>query len=335
MHDPEESASEAGLKYVSDDGPGIRRIRKGKGFSYKDDHSGRITCKKILERIRLLVIPPAWQEVWICRLPNGHLQVTGRDARNRKQYRYHEKWNVQRNLTKFDRMTRLSEKLPLLKKRIDEDIKLPGLPLEKVLAAVVRVMMITQSRVGNSTYAEENESYGLTTLLNEHAEVKGSKVHLSFRGKSGVEHDINFEDPEISKIIRRCQELPGEELFAFKNDLGEAVDVNSSHVNDYLRETTGEDFTAKDLRTWGGTLKAIQLLVEERPDLDLSERKWKLRHSSIIKGTAEHLHNTVSVCRKYYIHPAVLEADRAGRLHELWENCRKNEEKLLLKLLNS
>lgn len=333
MIDPVESAQEAGLRYVKDSGPGIRRLRKGKGFTYKDDDTGRITCKKTLARIADLVIPPAWQEVWICRYANGHLQVTGRDARDRKQYRYHEKWNEQRNVTKFDRMLVLSTKLPNLKKKIENDISLPGLPREKVLASVIQVMMITQSRVGNSTYAEENESFGLTTLRNDHAEVRGSKIHLSFTGKSGVEHDIEFEDPRISKIIKRCQDLPGEELFAFKDENGEVIDVNSSHVNDYLREATGEDFTAKDLRTWGGTCKAIEVLVKDCPDCTLTERKWKARHVSVIKETAKHLHNTVAICRKYYIHPKVLEADREGHLHKLWKKC-KNEELLLLKLLN-
>lgn len=333
MIDPVESARDAGLRYVTDTNPGIRRLRRGKGFIYKDDHTGHIKCDKILSRIKALVIPPAWEDVWICRQANGHLQVTGRDAKKRKQYRYHEKWNELRNLTKFDRMLTLSEKLPLLKKRIEKDLSLPGMPREKVLAAVIQVMIITQSRVGNSAYAEENESYGLTTLLNNHAEVKGSKVHFSFKGKSGVEHDIEFSDPKLSKIIKRCQDLPGEELFAFRNPDGEIIDVNSSHVNDYLRETTGEDFTAKDLRTWGGTCKAIEVLVKECPDCDLSERKWKARHVSVIKETARHLHNTVAICRKYYIHPKVLEADREGHLHKLWKKC-KDEEVLLLKLLN-
>lgn len=333
MIDPVESAKDAGLKYVRDTEPGIRRVRKGKGFTYKDDDTGKVTCKKTLGRIEELVIPPAWQDVWICRHSSGHLQVTGRDARKRKQYRYHEKWNELRNLTKFDRMLSLSEKLPLLKKRIGQDLKLQGMPREKVLAAVVQVMLITQSRVGNSTYAEENDSYGLTTLRNDHAEVRGQRVHFFFKGKSGVEHDIEFNDPRLSKIIRRCQDLPGEELFAFRNADGEIVDVNSSHVNDYLRETTGEDFTAKDLRTWGGTCKAIEVLLKVCPDCNLTERKWKARHVSVIKETARHLHNTVAICRKYYIHPKVLEADRSGHLHKLGKKY-KNEEVLLLKILN-
>jgi DNA topoisomerase-1 len=339
MLDPIESASEAGLKYVTDDQPGIRRLKKGKGFTYIDDGKGKVTCEKTLERIKSLVIPPAWKDVWICRQTNGHLQVTGRDARKRKQYRYHEKWNALRNITKFDRMVILSEKLPILKKQLDDDINLRGMPREKVIAAIIQLMLLTQTRIGNTTYAQENASYGLTTIRNDHAEVKGSKVHLTFRGKSGVEHDINFEDPKLAKIIKRCQELPGEELFAYQNENGDVIDINSSHVNNYLKSITGEDFTAKDLRTWGGTCKAIEILVQISPALGLSERKWKERHLSVIKATSKHLRNTVAVCRKYYIHPAVLEADRKGNLHKLWKSCRKcsehhsREEKLLLKLL--
>lgn len=338
MIDPIESAKEAGLKYVTDSEPGIRRKKRGKGFSYQDDSKGRVN-KETMNRILELVIPPAWQDVWICRSANGHLQVTGFDARKRKQYRYHEKWNELRNLTKFDRMLAFSKKIPKLKKTIEADINLPGLPQNKVVAAVIKTMLITQSRVGNSTYKLENETYGLTTIHNEHAEVHGSKIHLSFKGKSGVEHDITFSDPKISKIIKRCQELPGEELFCYLNEEGEEVDINSHHVNEYLKTVTGEDFTAKDIRTWGGTCKAIEHLAHIIPE-DLTEREWKSRHVLVVKETASHLRNTVAVCRKYYIHPMILESDRSGKLHELWKSCRKcsnyeREERVLIKLLAS
>lgn len=340
MIDSALSAKNAGLKYVTDSEPGIRRKKRGKGFTYVDEtKKSGVTKKEDLIRIQELVIPPAWQDVWICKLANGHLQVTGFDVRQRKQYRYHEKWNELRNLTKFDRLLALSEQLPTLKKRIEADMSLPGLPLEKVVAAVIKVMLLTQSRVGNSAYKIENDSYGLTTIHNEHAEVKGTKIHLSFRGKSGVEHDIEFQDPKISKIIKRCQELPGEELFCYLNDEGEEVDITSSHVNDYLKTVTGEDFTAKDLRTWGGTCKAIEALVKECPEEDLSERKWKSRHVAVVKETAEYLHNTVSVCRKYYIHPKILEMDRALKILDLWKTCKacskySREERLLIKILS-
>jgi DNA topoisomerase-1 len=338
MIDSLESAKEAGLRYVSDNEPGIRRKRRGKGFSYHDEEKGQVKSKDILKRILSLVIPPAWNDVWICRHKNGHLQVTGKDARKRKQYRYHEKWNELRNMTKFDRMLAFSKKLPSLKRTIEADLKLPGLPQNKVVAAVIKTMLITQSRVGNSTYKIENDTYGLTTIHNEHAEIKGSKIHLMFNGKSGVEHDITFSDPQISKIIKRCQELPGEELFCYLNENGDEVDINSHHVNDYLKNVTDEDFTAKDIRTWGGTCKAIEILVKEKP-ADLSERQWKSRHVSVVKETAAFLRNTVSVCRKYYIHPQILECDRSGKLHSLWKSCRKcqhyeREEHLLMKLLS-
>lgn len=338
MIDSLESAKEAGLRYVSDAEPGIRRRKRGKGFSFHDEEKGPVKSKEILLRIQELVIPPAWQDVWICRHKNGHLQVTGKDVKKRKQYRYHEKWNELRNLTKFDRMLAFSKKIPALKKQIEKDLKLPGMPQEKVVAAVIKVMLITQSRIGNSTYKKENETYGLTTIHNEHAEVSGSKIHLSFKGKSGVEHDITFSDPQISKIIKRCQELPGEELFCYLNDDGEDVDINSQHVNDYLKNVTGEDFTAKDLRTWGGTCKAIELIAHECPS-ELSETAWKKRHASIVRETAIHLRNTVAVCRKYYIHPMVLDSDKNGDLHLLWKSCRKcvnyaREERLLIRLLS-
>ena len=338
MNDPIESASEAGLKYVSDDAPGIRRTKKGKGFTYTDDVSGPVKDERTLTRIKNLVIPPAWQDVWICKLTNGHLQVTGRDDRNRKQYRYHEKWVTNRNGSKFEKLAELAHKLPLLRKKIEEDLLLTGLPREKVLAAVIKVMLITQSRIGNSQYADENESYGLTTILNKHAKVTGSAIKLDFKGKSGVEHDISFSDSQLSKIIRKCQELPGEELFAYEDD-GNVIDVTSTHVNEYLKSITGEDFTAKDLRTWGGTCKALEMLVNEIPEEELTENKWKKRHLEVIKETAKFLRNTVAVCRKYYIHPVVFEADKAGKLLDIFKTCRAGktmarEEKLLLLILD-
>jgi DNA topoisomerase-1 len=336
---PKETAESVGLRYVTDKEPGIRRKRRGKGFIYvHEENKVRVTSSVILARIRELVIPPAWENVWICRHPNGHLQVTGHDKRKRKQYRYHPKWNEERNTTKFSRMSELAESLPSLRRKLEEDLKLPGLPREKVLAAVIKIMIMTQTRVGNALYAEENDSYGLTTILNEHAKVRGSKVKLSFRGKSGIDHDISFVDKKLSKIIARCQHLPGEELFCFVNDAGDVVDITSGHVNDYLKSVTGKDFTAKDLRTWGGTTKALALLVTIGPCEDSHASVWKKRHASIVKETASHLRNTVSVCRKYYIHPILFEADQNGTLHIQWKKCRpgssySREEKLLLLLL--
>jgi DNA topoisomerase-1 len=339
MLDPVKSAKEAGLKYVTADSPGIRRKKHGKTFIFVDDVTGKAPSKKDQQRIKELVIPPAWQDVWICKDPHGHLQVTGRDARARKQYRYHDKWTLQRNSTKFDRMKLLCKKLPVLRKKIEHDIKTPGLPRDKVLAAVLKVMLITRTRVGNSEYAAENETYGLTTILNEHAKVKGKTIKLNFKGKSGVNHDIKFTDETISKIIKRCQELPGEELFAFVED-DKVVDINSQHVNDYLRNATGEDFTAKDLRTWCGTCEALKLLMKDCPCEKLSENKLKKRHVSIIKETAAHLRNTVAVCKKYYIHPVVFLADEKQLLTKLQKKCSsyskyfQKEEMILEQLLH-
>lgn len=344
MIDPNQSAKEAGLRYVSDEVPGFYRKKKGKGFIYVDEKSKTVKSADTLLRIKELVIPPAWRDVWICKFPNGHLQVTGIDIRGRKQYRYHEKWSAKRNETKFDQLLELSKKLPFLKKRIDHDLSKRGMPKEKVLAAVVKIMMITQSRVGNSTYAEENDSYGLTTLLNKHAKAKSRNIHLAFRGKSGVEHEIDFKDAQLSKIIRNCQELPGEELFCYVDQKGSVVDVTSTQVNEYLKSATGVEITAKDLRTWGGTCKAIELVVQECPwkksIKEISETSWKKRHVGVIKQTAEYLHNTVAICRKYYVHPMVFETDRTGKIFELWKTCKNSkallrEEALLIKLLKT
>lgn len=336
---PEETAEAAGLKYVTDKLPGYRRKKRGKGFVYLDEKKEeQVADPKVLTRIKELVIPPAWAEVWICKDPQGHLQVTGYDKRGRKQYRYHPRWNEERNTTKFSRMIDLADSLPLLRKKISEDLSLPGLPREKVLAAVVKIMIITQTRVGNALYAEENDSYGLTTILNDHASVRGAKVKLSFKGKSGIDHDIKFVDKRLSRIISRCQELPGEELFCYLNDDGEPVDISSGHVNTYLKDVTGKDFTAKDLRTWGGTTKALELLVVIGPCEDSHASVWKKRHAGIVKETAQHLRNTVAVCKKYYIHPLLFEADQTGSLHVKWKRCRPSssysrEEKLLVLLL--
>lgn len=338
MLDPLKSAKAAGLKYVTDAKPGIKRIKKGSSFKYVDEYTGKSPNKDDLQRIKELVIPPAWSDVWICKDPYGHLQVTGRDARARKQYRYHEKWTVKRNSTKFENMKLLCKKLPLLRKKMESDLSLQGLPREKVIAAVIKVMLITRSRIGNNEYAAQNETYGLTTILNEHAKVKGKNIKLNFKGKSGVDHDIAFEDEKISKIIKRCQDLPGEELFAFVED-DQVTDINSQHVNDYLRDATQEDFTAKDLRTWCGTCEALKLLIQNFPHEKLSENKLKKRHVSIIKETAAHLRNTVAVCKKYYIHPVVFQADEKNTLERICKTCingskyMQKEEKILEKLL--
>lgn len=323
MSDPIKTAKLAGLKYVTDQEPGILRKRKGKSFLYKLEKSGKKPAGKIIERIKALVIPPAWEEVWICRWDNGHLQVTGRDQRKRKQYRYHDKWTVERNGDKFSRMPLLGTKIPILRKRIKSYLAQEGLPKDKVLAAIVRTMLVSCVRVGNASYALENDSYGITTILNRHAKVKGSKVNLNFKGKSGVAHQIEFNDPRVARIIQKCQELPGQELFCYQDSEGNTSDITSSDVNQYLRDTTGEDFTAKDLRTWLGSCKAMETLLETRPEKDMSSTAWKRRHNEAIKNTATQLRNTVAVCRKYYVHPVVFEADQKFLLLKLQDKFKR------------
>ncbi len=259
-----------------------------------------------LARIRSLAIPPAWNDVWICPSPDGHLQATGRDARGRKQYRYHPRWRALRDDTKYARMIDFARALPKIRRRTRRDLKRRGMPREKVLAAVVRLLESTLIRVGNDEYARDNHSYGLTTIRNHHAAVRGSKVHFDFRGKSGVEHEIDIDDPRLAKVVRRCQDLPGQELFAYEGDDGQVHDVGSSDVNDYLREMTGQDFTAKDFRTWAGTALAAQAL-REFEDFD-SQAAAKRNITRAIEHVAQRLGNTKTVCRKCYIHPAIFDA---------------------------
>ena len=302
---------------------GFTRRRAGKGFIYLEE-SRRLTCEKTIARIKSLAIPPAWREVWICKYTNGHLQATGRDARGRKQYRYHPKWNEARNETKFSRLREFGECLPHIREQVESDLKRPGLPREKVLAAVVKLMELTRIRVGNDIYAAENDSYGLTTIRNGHADVRGHTVKFRFRGKSGVVHEVSFADRRLSRIIQRCQDLPGEELFTYENDEGEACDVTSGDVNDYLRAITERAVTAKDFRTWGGTVKAVEELAKLGKPGELSARARKARQCNVIKSVAAHLRNTVAICRKYYVHPSIFEADEDGFLHRAMRRRRRS-----------
>lgn len=306
---------------MRDDETGFSRRRAGKGFVYLDAQGKRITAESVQQRIRSLAIPPAWKDVWICKFANGHLQATGRDARGRKQYRYHPKWMDARNETKFNKLQLFGECLPKIRARVEEDLTRPGMSRDKVLAAVVRVMELTRIRVGNAEYAEENDSYGLTTIRNDHAKVKGSKVMFRFKGKSGIDHAVEFNDPRLSRIIQRCQDLPGEELFAYEDDDGEVCDVTSGDVNDYLRTITHEAVTAKDFRTWGGTVKAVEIIARMGPPEFplISKRAKNKRTCGVIKEVAAHLRNTTAVCRKYYVHPAVFDADIDGFLHKAWK----------------
>jgi DNA topoisomerase I len=312
--DPVASAQMARLRYVSDTTPGIRRKRAGTGFSYRRPDGTLVHDAETLRRIRALAIPPAWTDVWICTLPNGHLQATGRDAKGRKQYRYHPRWRAVRDETKYTRLIAFGEALPRIRARVEKDLKRPDLPREKVLATVVRLLETTLIRVGNAEYAKANQSYGLTTMRNRHVAVEGATVRFHFRGKSGMDHRIDINDRRLANIVKRCKELPGAELFQYIDDDGQRQTIDSGDVNEYLHDITGDDFTAKDFRTWAGTLLAAMALQEfERFD---SETQAKKNVVQAIERVAERLGNTPSVCRKCYVHPAVLDAYLEGTMLE-------------------
>ncbi|WP_040267874.1 DNA topoisomerase IB, partial [Xanthomonas citri] len=317
------TARAAGLTYVNDQQPGISRRKAGKSFSYRDADGQRIADAETLQRIRSLAIPPAYTEVWICAKPNGHLQATGRDARRRKQYRYHADWALVRGEGKFERVIAFGTALPKLRRRLRRDLLLPGFPREKVLAIVVALLADTLVRVGNAEYARSNRSYGLTTLRNRHMEfLKGGRARLKFRGKSGQDHDIEVDDKQLVKLIRQCQQLPGQSLFQYRDDDGQLQPVDSGEVNDYLREAMGEDFTAKDFRTWGGTLAALQRLARLPLPERSSERALTQVQNDVIREVADALGNTPSVCRKAYIDPCVFEGWRAGQLQAMATGVR-------------
>jgi DNA topoisomerase I len=312
--DPVESAEEAGLRYVNDTGPGIRRRRSGRGFTYLGADGRRITSRATIERIKALAIPPAWTDVWISPTRRGHIQATGRDAKGRKQYRYHPRWHDVRDEVKFGRMLAFAAALPGIRARTEEDLRKQGLPREKVLAAVVRLLEKTMIRVGNEEYARDNESYGLTTLQDDHAEVSQRRVVFRYKGKSGREHETTLDDPRLARIVKRCQELPGQELLQYLDQDGEVRDINSADVNAYLREITGEEFTAKDFRTWAGTVLACMALQEFEEVTSETEAKRNVVEA--VKRVAERLGNTPAVCRSSYIHPEILDAYLDGSMLE-------------------
>jgi DNA topoisomerase-1 len=315
--DPVESAKAAGLRYVTDDEPGIRRVKRGKGFSFVDPQGRAVKDEKTLERIRKLAIPPAWTDVWICPRPNGHLQATGRDARGRKQYRYHADWREVRDETKFGRMIAFGESLPKIRERIDQDMSLRGLGRDKVLATVVKLLETTLIRVGNKEYVKQNNSFGLTTLRDQHVDVEGSKLRFEFRGKSGKEHSVEVQDRRLARIVKQCRDLPGQKLFQYLDEGGERQSVSSEDVNAYLRETTGEDFSAKDFRTWGGTVLALSALLEV--GACESEREANKAVVEAIKHVSGQLGNRPAICRKYYVHPVVIETFLEGKLRDTLE----------------
>lgn len=312
--DPVQSARLAGLRYVTDSAPGFRRRNRGKRFLYLDLQGEIIRDAEEIRRIDALAIPPAWRDVWICPIPNGHLQAVGRDAKGRKQYRYHSRWRDIRDQTKYDKMLAFAKQLPALRRQVEKDLALAGLPRQKVLATVVRLLETGMVRVGNEEYARQNGSFGLATLRSHHVGVSGPKIRFEFRGKSGVQHSFDLTDHRLAKIIRRCQELPGHELFQYIDENGERCTIDSADVNDYVRAVAGEDFSSKDFRTWIGTVLAATALIE----ISGENKPTKKNLNRAIKTVARQLGNTAAVCRKCYIHPAVVESYQNGLLGKVF-----------------
>ena len=310
--DGPEQAEAAGLVYVSDHDPGICRRRSGTGFSYLRPDGDYVKDEATLDRIHQLAIPPAWTEVWISLKPRGHIQATGRDQKGRKQYRYHARWGQVRDGGKYERLIAFGRALPRLRRRIDADLARRGLPREKVLAAVVRVMEITLIRVGNKEYARQNKSFGLTTLRDRHVRIAGGKAIFEFRGKSGKAHCTGFQDRRLARIVKACQDLPGQQLFQYLDEDGQRHAVESADVNQYIRETMGQDVSAKDFRTWAGTLSAARALIASAPCESASQATRNI--NTCVKAVAGVLGNTAAVCRAAYIHPAVLQAYADGAL---------------------
>lgn len=312
--DAAEAAAEAGLRYVNDDQPGYTRKRKGDDFEYFDAEGKLIQDEQRILRIKRLAIPPAWSDVWICPSPNGHIQATGRDARRRKQYRYHDRWREVRDENKYEKTVLFGQALPKIRKRVEQDLSLPGLPRNRVLATVVQLLERTFIRVGNEEYARDNKSFGLTTMRDQHVQVKGSKLRFRFRGKSGIRHDIDVTDRRMAKIVSKLQDVPGQELFQYVDDEGEVHDLTSQDVNDYLREITNEDFTAKDFRTWAGTVMAAMALQAVGGFETKKQAKANVKNA--ISAVSKILGNTPAICRKCYVHPAVLETYLSGNAIE-------------------
>ncbi len=311
LNDPQKSAKAINLIYVQDKQPGISRKKEGDIFCY---YLGKrkLRDKRVLERIKKLAIPPAWEEVWICHLENGHLQATGVDARQRKQYKYHSLWNSFRNHTKFYRLYDFGKTIPTIRAHVEQDLARPGLPVEKVLATVVYLIEQTSIRIGNSAYEKLYGSFGLTTLKDKHVKITGDKMQFIFKGKKGIAHSISLKSKRLARIVKQCRDIPGKELFQYYDDEGNHKAIDSGMVNDYLRAITGQDFTAKDFRTWIGTVHAIRAFKK----LDPAETKTEAKRNiiSVLDDVAEHLGNTRTVCRKYYVHPIIIELYEAGEL---------------------
>ena len=312
MDDPRQAAEEAGLSYVNDDDAGLRRELLGDGFVYFKPTGEPVTDEAVLERLRKLAIPPAWTDVWICPKANGHLQATGRDVRRRKQYRYHAQFREVREGTKYEHMLEFAKALPAIRTKIAQHLALKGLPREKVLATVVHLLETTLIRVGNDDYARDNKSYGLTTLRNPHVKVEGTQLKFRFKGKSGKTWDLKIQNRRVAKIVKACQELPGQRLFQYIDEGGELREVSSADVNQYLKEITGRDVTAKDFRTWAGTVLAA-LALQEFEAFD-SKASVKKNVKAAIERVSQRLGNTPTICRKCYVHPEILSSYEQGEL---------------------
>jgi DNA topoisomerase-1 len=304
------SAKAAGLRYVTDGTPGIRRHRNGRGFAYVHTDGRKVHERDMIRRLQSLAIPPAWTDVWICPDPDGHLQVTARDARGRKQYRYHPSFRARRDETKFERLFELGDVFWKIRERVERDVTLPGVPREKVMATLVWLLERTLIRIGTRELARENKSYGLTTLRRRHVEIDGSELRFEFRGKSGKVHTVSITDKRIARIVQRCHDLRGQELFQYLDAEGKRQDVEAEHVNEYLREITGADVTAKDFRTWAGTMIAAELLRAMGPARTIRQAEQNVVRA--IDETAARLGNTRAICRKYYIHPLLIQAYMRG-----------------------
>lgn len=303
--DPVETAAAARLRYVSDATPGLLRIRVGSDFEYRDVNDAPLSDPQTLQRIRSLAIPPAWTDVWICPTPTGHIQAVGRDARRRKQYRYHPRWREARDETKYARLIAFGQALPRIRRRVQRDMRASGLPREKVLATVVRLLEMTLIRVGNPEYARQNGSYGLTTLRSRHVRINGPRLRFEFRGKGGKPHTVDVNDRRVATIVQRCQDLPGYELFQYVDEAGQRQTIDSADVNEYLRQVAGIEFTAKDFRTWAGTVHALVTLRAAGADGAPATKK---NVNEAVVAVAGRLRNTPAICRKCYIHPAIFEA---------------------------
>jgi DNA topoisomerase-1 len=328
LPDPAEAAQEAGLVYTSDDEPGIRRVRRGKGFDYVGPDGKRITDSATLDRIRNLSVPPAWEHVWISTRPRGHLQATGRDSRGRKQHRYHDRWRETRDANKFDRVTGFARVLPRIRRRVARDLRRDGLPREKVVATIVRLLETTFARIGNEEYARQNNSFGLTTLRNRHVDVNGSTVRFLFKGKGGVDVAVGLTDRRVARVIKRCEDLPGQRLFQYLDQDGERRTVTSDDVNQYLRDVAGDEYTAKDFRTWAGTVLAACALREAARFESTTEARRNV--IAAIDSVARKLGHTRAVCRRSYVHPAVIDVYMDGGYSTV---AARTDERMVMALL--